>query len=226
MTLEKLRITPQSPSMLRPIEALFNPTTYAISKSVSWTPPRDANGRAIKTQNYLNAPTLSFSGGGTRQLSIDLFFDVTGTIDNGRSRDVRQETNQVVALTRIERVKPTPRPPTCEVSWGNAPPGSDFPFVGVVSSLTQRFTLFQRDGTPLRAELSLVFLEVLDPEADQRQTDPEMTTRIVQLGDTIGGIAAEMYRDPTNWRRIAEANDLDNPRELTIGTSLTIPSLR
>ncbi|MEC4811802.1 MAG: LysM peptidoglycan-binding domain-containing protein [Scytonema sp. PMC 1069.18] len=222
MTLAKLKIRPKSPSRLPSIEVLFNPTTYAITKSVNWTPPQDANGKSIKSQNYLNAPTLSFSGGGSRQLSLDLFFDVT----ESRSQDVREETNKIVALTRIEPIKPTPRPPTCEVSWGNAPPNSDFPFVGVVSSLTQKFTLFRRDGKPVRAELNVVFLELLDAEADQRQTDPEMTTRVVRLGDTLSSIAAEVYQDPTNWRMIAEANGLDNPRDLKIGTSLSIPSLR
>jgi hypothetical protein len=222
MTLAKLKIRPKSPSRLPSIEVLFNPTTYAITKSVNWTPPQDGNGKQIKSQNYLNAPTLSFSGGGSRQLSLDLFFDVT----ESRFQDVREETNKIVALTRIEPIKPTPRPPTCEVSWGNAPPNSDFPFVGVVSSLTQKFTLFRRDGKPVRAELNVVFLELLDAEADQRQTDPEMTTRVVRLGDTLTSIAAEVYQDPTNWRMIAEANGLDNPRDLKIGTSLSIPSLR
>jgi hypothetical protein len=222
MTLAKLKIRPKSPSKLKSIEVLFNPTTYSITKSVNWTQPQDSNCKPIKSQNYLNAPTLSFSGGGSRQLSLDLFFDVT----EGQFQDVREETNKIVALTRIEPIKPTPRPPTCEVSWGNAPPNSDFPFVGVVSSLTQKFTLFRRDGKPVRAELNVVFLELLDAEADQRQTDPEMTTRVVQLGDTLASIAAEVYQDPTNWRKIADANGLDNPRDLKIGTSLSIPSLR
>ncbi|KYC43637.1 peptidoglycan-binding protein LysM [Scytonema hofmannii PCC 7110] len=222
MTLAKLKIRPKSPSRLPSIEVLFNPTTYAITKSVNWTLPQDANGKSIKSQNYLNAPTLSFSGGGSRQLSLDLFFDVT----ESRFQDVREETNKIVALTRIEPIKPTPRPPTCEVSWGNARPNSDFPFVGVVSSLTQKFTLFRRDGKPVRAELNVVFLELLDAEADRRQTDPEMTTRVVRLGDTLSSIAAEVYQDPTNWRMIAEANGLDNPLDLKIGTSLSIPSLR
>ncbi len=226
MTLAKLKIKPKLPSQLPVIEALFNPTTYSITKSVNWTLPKDGNGKQIKSQNYLNAPTLSFSGGGSRQLSLELFFDVTESMSNGRQKDVREETNKIVALTRIEAIKSTPRPPTCEVSWGDAPPNSDFPFVGVVSHLTQKFTLFRHDGKPVRAELNVVFLELLDAEIDRRPTNSDMTTRVVRLGDSLSTIAGQVYQAPTNWRKIAEANGVDNPLALKIGTSLNIPSLR
>jgi nucleoid-associated protein YgaU len=56
-----------------------------------------------------------------------------------------------------------------------------------------------------------------------RQTDPELTTRMVKRGDTLSNIAAEVYRDAALWRLIAEANSLDDPRALEIGRRLTIP---
>ena len=68
-------------------------------------------------------------------------------------------------------------------------------------------------------------MEFLDPEKDKRQTDPEFTTRLVKRGDTVSSIAAEIYRDPGLWRRIAEANNLDDPRQLHIGLRLAIPKL-
>ena len=71
-------------------------------------------------------------------------------------------------------------------------------------------------------------MEFLDPELDQRKTDPELTTRIIKRGDTLSNIAAEVYRDPTLWRAIAEANRLSDPRNIDalIGQTLTIPKLR
>ena len=59
---------------------------------------------------------------------------------------------------------------------------------------------------------------------DQRETDPEFTTRLVKRGDSLSSIAAEVYRDPTLWRLIAEANGLDDPRHLPIGLRLELPS--
>lgn len=224
MALEKLKITPLAPSKLEEISVLFNPNSYSITKSVTWSLPQTQNGSCSKTQRQVNAPTLTFGGGGSRQLSLELFFDITEPID-GRPpvEDVRQETDKIVRLTRIERKRD--RPPTCKIAWGKALT-TDFPFIGVVSNLTQKFTLFKSDGTPVRANLTVVFVEFLAPKQDQHETDPEMTTRVVKQGDTLSSITAEVYRDPTLWRIIAEANHLDNPRQMEIGRMLTIPKVR
>ena len=225
MTLEKLRIVPQPPSRLPEIEVQFNPTAYSISKAVTWNPPENsAEGGQSKTQRVLNAPILTFGGGGSRQLTLELFFDVTELTRGRVVGDVREETNKIVALTRIERLEP-PRPPTCLIFWGTSPPNSDFPFRGVVSDLTQNFTLFKGDGKPVRANLGVTFTEFLDPDADRRQTDPELTTRVIKMGDTLSTIAAEVYRNPRLWRIIAEANKLDDPRNLEVGKRLTIPKM-
>ena len=223
MALEKLKIKPLPPSNLTEITALFNPNTYSITKSVTWSSTPSSNEANAQTERKKNAPTLTFGGGGSRQLTLELFFDVTEPIDNVEVADVREKTNQVVALTRIERK--LGRPPVCEISWGQAPTGSDFPFKGVVNQLTQRFTLFRSNGSPVRANLTVAFTEFLIPEDDQRETDPEFTTRLVKRGDSLSGIAAEVYHDPALWRLIAEANDLDDPRRLPIGLRLNIPKL-
>ncbi|MGK7884129.1 MAG: LysM peptidoglycan-binding domain-containing protein [Crocosphaera sp.] len=228
--LAKLTITPLEKQgeqynrlLNQTISVQFNPESYSVSKSVNWAPPDNANGQGNSTQRQVNAPTLEFKGGGSRQLSLELFFDLT---EPGLGEDVRQETNKIVALTRIERDEAHPR--VCEVAWGEAPVGSDFPFIGVITSLTQNFTLFKGDGKPLRANLSVSFLEFLAPLADKRQTDPELTTRIVKGGETLSSIAAQVYRNPKQWRIIAQANQLDDPRNLEpyIGRTLTIPKVR
>lgn len=223
MALEKLTIKPLPPSKLEAITALFNPNTYSITKTVSWSGATVTTGNDAKSDRKKNAPTLTFGGGASRQLNFELFFDVTEPIDDEEIEDVRELTNKVVALTRIER--DLGRPPACEISWGNAPTGSDFPFTGVVSSLTQKFVLFRADGKPVRATLTLALTEFLDPEKDQKETDPEFTTRLVRRGDSLSSIAAEVYRDPALWRLIAEANDLDDPRRLSVGLRLNIPKL-
>jgi nucleoid-associated protein YgaU len=214
--LEKLSIKPLPPSKLEAITALFNPNAYSITKTLSWS-------QNSSSDRKKNAPTLTFGGGASRQLNLELFFDVTEPVNDQEIEDVRELTNEVVALTRIER--DLGRPPACEISWGAAPAGSDFPFTGVVTSLTQKFVLFRADGKPVRATLTLAFMEFLDPEKDQRETDPEFTTRVVRRGDTLSSIAAEVYRDPSLWRLIAEANAIDDPRRIPAGLRLNIPKL-
>ncbi|MCC2869858.1 MAG: LysM peptidoglycan-binding domain-containing protein [Candidatus Accumulibacter phosphatis] len=226
MELSKLTITPLDKSgqsiTNKRFAVLFNPNTYSISKSVTWNSLSATGPTGARTNRMVNAPTLFFAGGGSRLLNLELFYDVTEPVNDLVSGDVRKETNKVVELTRIQ--KELQRPPAVEISWGAAPPAhSDFPFTGVLSNLVQRFTFFSSDGKPLRATLMVTVTEFLDPALDQRQTDPEFTTRRLKRGDTLSAIAAETYRDPAQWRLIAEANNLDDPRHLDVGRTLTIP---
>lgn len=228
MALEKLKIEPLAPSALAAFDVLFNPNSYSIVKPVTWTQQSvsgegiGAAATATATHRGLDAPPLEFGGGGSRTLTLQLFFDVTEGGADGRTTDVRAETNKIVALTRIERDQG--HPPVCRVSWGRAAPQNmDFPFDGVVTNLTQNFVLFRASGEPVRANLTVVFTEFIDPEQNKRETDPDLTTYLVKRGDTLSAIAAKLYRDPSQWRVIAAANGIDDPRHLRIGVRLAIP---
>ncbi len=220
---EKLKITPVD-SDYDPFYVLFNPNSYSISKTVNWDSANNSSESPNSTNSdrRTNAPALRFDGGESRQLTLELFYDVT---ENDDVKDVRMETNKIVSLTRIER--DMGRPPVCRVSWGNDETGrnSDFPFTGVVTSLNQNFTLFTFDGKPVRATLTVIFREYLDPETDKRETDPENSTWIIKRGDRLSYIAATVYKDPSLWRLIAEENELDDPRRLEVGRKLSIPKL-
>jgi hypothetical protein len=211
--LAKLTIEPKGGQV---IHVLFNPNSYAISKSVTWSAPQESGGKN-NTKIELNAPPLKFGGGGSRSLSMELFFDVT----EQAGKDVRDETDKIAKLTLIDRA--LKKPPPCKVSWGATK--GDFPFRGVVSSLTQKFTLFSSGGTPIRATLNVTFTEYLDPEDDKRETDPDYTVHIVKRGDTLSNVAAKMYGNPARWRAIAERNDIDDPIHLEIGQRLGIPDV-
>jgi len=217
MAIAKLKIFPER-DPIDPIKTeadgsitvAFNPTTYSISKSLSWSGPNDRR---------TNAPTLTFGGGGSRQLALELFFDSTEMPEP--ERDVRRQTDRIVRLTRILRHLDNPRPPICTLDWGGQT--VDFPFVGIVSSLEQHFLLFHPTGQPLRATLKVAFLEFLVLGDDQRKTDPELTTRVVRRGDSLASIAAQVYDDPSAWRAIARANRIENPLTIAPGTKLTLP---
>lgn len=239
--LAKLTITPLTQKFERSksIEVLFNPTSLSITKPVTWSEPQPPSTTPAATPSAtpaatrkLNAPEIVFGGGGSRTLTLELLFDVTEPVEIKGERktipDVRVLTNEIVQLTRIQRGKAQdePPPPVCLLEWGKPPIGSDFPFKGVITSLTQNFTLFRRNGCPVRATLSVQFREYLIPERDKKEIDPEFTTRVVVRGDTVSSIAAEMYRDPKQWRAIAEANRLDDPRQIQPGQRLNIPKLQ
>jgi nucleoid-associated protein YgaU len=54
---------------------------------------------------------------------------------------------------------------------------------------------------------------------------PGLGSHMVRDGDSLASIAFQHYRDPTRWRAIAEANDIDDPLHLKRGTTLSIPRL-
>jgi nucleoid-associated protein YgaU len=55
---------------------------------------------------------------------------------------------------------------------------------------------------------------------------PDRThSHVLQSGETLSSIAADYYRRPGDWRAIAEANTIEDPRRLTPGTFLTVPPL-
>lgn len=97
----------------------------------------------------------------------------------------------------------------------------------IVESVKQKFTLFSPEGLPLRATLSVTLREYKTLEeqlAQLNKTSPDRThAHVTQRGETLSGIAGQYYRRPGEWRPIADANDIEDPRRLTAGVFLTIP---
>ncbi len=125
--------------------------------------------------------------------------------------------------------------------WGRA---WDIPVV--VESVAERFERFTAGGTPQRSWMSLRLLRLTDeippadppslfapadiPEpADLPAEDPNWGVHELLGGDTGGKslwqIAANVYGDPSLWRLIARANDIDDPSSLAPGSLLRIPPL-
>jgi len=141
--------------------------------------------------------------------------------------DVSLETVKLWKLmeskTRTEgdRTEKTP-PPDVAFEWGV------FKFVSVVTNMTQKFTLFTKDGLPVRAEADITFTQHKDIN-DYKHQNPtsgggpiERVWR-VKAGDRLDTIAFAVYDDSTKWRLIAERNGIYNPLTLRPGTELSIP---
>lgn len=219
MGLEKLTITTEDGSS---IPALFNPEKYTISRGVQYA-EIDIPG--------LDAPVVQFIRGQSEKVTLELFFDTTdeGTVDP--VTDVRTLTSQVYGLMRV--LSDTHAPPRLIVTWGDG--GQLFNYGGmitpwcVIESISQELTLFSPAGVPLRAKLNVSFRDAwtIDEQLQETPRQSSDRTKLVQVkqGQTLSEIAWQQYQDPGQWRPIAEANDLDNPRLLTPGTVIKIPSL-
>jgi hypothetical protein len=199
------------------LTVLFNPKDLSFSKQNTWN--------AKKTPKQ-DTPELEFSGGGTASLKLQLFFDTF--IEKA---DVRKKyLNHLVEWTRVDpKLKDSTtkkgRPPEVRFQWGH------IIFDGVIQSLNQRLTLFlPENGVPVRAVVDLTLSETRDDKDFKKQnpTSGALAANrvwIVRDGDTLPWIAYCEYRDATEWRVVADANNLHEVRRLVPGTTLLIPNV-
>jgi hypothetical protein len=191
------------------IRVCFNPTEYQVDKSVPWS------AHAIKG---LDAPEMQFTLGDPRRLAMELLFD---TYEDGE--DVRKRYTQ--KIENLCAVKPQKkRPPRCQFLWGK------WAFDCFVESVSQRFTMFLEDGRPVRAIMRVTLVEALTAkEQRQRRGNPgpadRTKRRSVRQGENLALIAYQEYGDARQWRPIAEANDIDDPKVLKPGQLLVVPPL-
>jgi hypothetical protein len=216
MGLEKALIT--NTVTLDKIPVMFNPEEYTLNKDINY---------AQSAVPGLSGPILQFVSGNLQTLEMELFLDTHeehragSRVLNQAGEDVRNFTRKVTDLMAINR--DTHAPPVLVFSWGS------LSFTCVLARVSQRFIMFNPDGTPVRARLNVTFNEFLDVEREakeiSRQTADFTKFHVVGEGETLSGIAGKLYEDPTLWRPIAVANGIDDPRTLRVGQRLNIPSL-
>lgn len=239
-SLEKLtiRYDPHLPRSGRSIEALFNPAELSITRAVSYEQKQVAS--RLDAGDVYGVQRLRAIEPAT--LDIDLFFDTyearndsgswaraaaqlvtpLNPFQSGDSTPVTDLTDEVEKLAHPDRE--SHQPPLCSLTWGRF----DI-FVGLLTRLDQKFTMFLSDGTPVRATLSCTFVESRTKayfRATEMHSADVAKTRVVRRHDTLQSIAAEQYGDPAQWRAIAQANRIVNPRDLVPGRVLMIPKLR
>jgi nucleoid-associated protein YgaU len=211
-----------------PIVVQFNPTEFSLDKSAQI---------AEITIPGLDTPLLQFVRGQNERLTLDLFFDTT---ENGMGQGATSVTTLTDPFYELVKIVPkTHAPPICTFTWSDKFTGSDFTFYAgnqkrngfrcIVEGVKQKFTLFSPEGVPLRATLTVTLREykTLDDQLKQLNLhSPDRTqSHIVQQGETLASIAAEHYEKPEEWRNIADANDIEDPRRLVAGNFLTVPPI-
>lgn len=197
------------------VTCMFNPQEYTLTKQ---------NQYEAGSAKGVNVPKVKFKQGGAQGLRLQLFFD---TFAEGT--DVRQHTDQLWQMMMVSPDQRNQRnnksePPRVAFHWGS------FYFQAVITNISQRFTLFSKDGVPLRTTVDVTFQQVEDPEEQPRQNPtsgggPARKTYLVRAGDRLDWIAYQVYGDATHWRLIAQENGLVNPLRLKEGQQLLIPPL-
>lgn len=206
-------------------EVQFNPETLTVAFSNQVAGGDQAGGSAIQ-----------FNSKGTTKLTFDLMFDVTDPkIEqrfNGDNKpesrsDVRKISQLVMNFMQTERTGSGKKtrfvPPGIRFSWGT------FRFDGVVNSLNEKLDFFSEDGVPLRSTVGVsitkqdVDVNFNAPAADAQGNPNAGTAETAtpksndSMGDLLGG-------NPEQWQGEALANGIENPRDLAVGSPLSLGS--
>jgi hypothetical protein len=205
LTVEKAKIYIEDQG--EPIEVLFNPREYSISQQADY----GTSGNSGTEPQFNGFKFLPFN--------VSLFFDTYA-----EQVDVRDKfTDKIARLTEpIVEGTENNRPPECIFSWGS------FAIKGVIEKVDQKFTMFLKNGIPVRAEITITF----NPVAASREVNDLIWEAcrkhfIVKSGDRLDLIAHRMLKNPALWRKIATVNNITDPLEFPeddhIGTVIIIP---
>lgn len=202
----------------------FNPTEYSLSTG---------NQFAEIAIPGLDSPVLQFVRGQSETMSLELFFDTT---DDGTGADATSVTEKTDKFYRFIKIDPTTHAPAVyRLTWGEHFPNTSASYEGdainvfdcVVESVERKFTLFNSDGVPLRATmtLSLRQYKTLEEQLNELNLQSADHTRVhvVRQGETLPQIAYAAYENASQWRVIADHNNLLNPRQLSPGMVLELP---
>jgi nucleoid-associated protein YgaU len=232
--LEKLTIQAYSDagrtkSLGKPFEVPYNPESFSLRHENTYQQP-NAQG------NTAGQGTWSYSR--PKQLSVTLVLDGTNVDRMGAEARLGLPTvaQQITSFLTLcyHPVGKIHEPSYLRLHWGQALGG--FAVLGGdpeprfdcrLTSVDVRYIVFDRDGSPLHAELSAVFVEQLDPAMNatrQKFSSPDLThRRVVVDGDTLPLLCDEIYGSSSHYLRVAQANRLDDFRNLPPGQELIFP---
>jgi hypothetical protein len=197
----------------------FNPQTLKVTFS-----------NQVSGGDQSGGSSIQYVGSGTTRLSMELWFDVTVPDEKGKlpkGGDVRVLTKDVNYFMKVDKKKKKGKnkfiPPGVRFIWGT------FLFDGIMNSMDETLEFFSEDGKPQRARVSISltsqeiqFQQAPPPpaggKADAAGTQPQKQAR---TGDTLQNMAARDGKSE-DWKIIAAANNIENPRRLKPGTLLKL----
>ncbi|APR88505.1 hypothetical protein A7982_13854 [Minicystis rosea] len=200
-----------------PFEAMFNPASFSQRYAIAWGSKQGVGS---------SGPQLSYSRSEPRELSLTLVLDGTGVDSIGLFTLFRKSVKSRVKKFLKVAYKyngSIHEPNYLLVEWGS------LIFSCRLSSVDIKYTAFERDGTPLRAELDVKLIYDKAAKARAREegkTSPDLThSRIVRSGDTLPLMTKDIYGSSARYLDVARWNRLDDFRSLTPGQEILFPPL-
>lgn len=208
---------PSPSGEVRSIEVMFNPTTYTLKQTAAVTFAASV-GEPGGTANYTGTSEIT--------LGCELMFDAFKEL-NG---DVTGKINTILNWMRPTRPAgadsdTNAKPPLVKFNWGNSYLSN---FQGFITLANVTYKLFRKDGTPIRATVTLEIKGKIEGDPPTNPTSHAIGSRRVHAmteGDTLQSVAFHELGKPAHWRAIAEANGIDDPQRVAPGRKLLIPTV-
>lgn len=206
----------ESPQSFGSVKFMFNPYQYSLSLQHTF----QATGMGG------NDPKVEITGVGQQKLTLnDIWFDTYETLLD----DITTDMTNLLKLMEPVKVGDATNPAKADArkvkfTWGS------FSLECYISSITQTYVLFSKDGIPLRAKVNLTLVEYgtgsLPMQNPTSGGGPVERVWRVTSGDRLDTISAAVYKDATKWRMIATHNGIVNPLALRPGDELAIPQIK
>ncbi len=204
-------------------EAMFNPASFSQKYEIEYGRHQGLNSTNKRVDYARSKP---------RELNLKLVLDGTGVqeigiLTLGRQKSVSDRVKEFIDLT-FRMNGSIHEPNFLVVEWGGKDDGGLI-FSCRLASVDVAYTSFNRDGSPLRAELDVRLISDQDVKkrmAQENKSSPDLThSRIVKSGDTLPLLTKEVYGSSQYYLRVAQANNLDDFRNLTPGQEIFFPPL-
>lgn len=203
----------QLASLRGTIKFQFNPKELSIQKSAKW--------ERKSSRNSKKASPPEFKGADPCKLTLEMFFDASDT-ELGSVVQPVEELFSLCVPTDDSVANNKATPPLVQLNWG-----AIVSFPAFITSVQAKYTLFAQDGTPIRATCSVSMEEMPGDPPGQNPTSGALSAHAVHTvisGDSLASIAYQEYGDPSMWRPLAWANNIDDPMRLRIGATLIVPA--
>jgi len=191
--------------------AMFNPTTFNRKLEIEY-----ADGQGFGT----SSASKKFKKIKPQDYDLELLIDGTGA--SGPKKSVSDEVSTFMKVC-AEYNGEKHRPNYLLISW------AQLILKAVLTSMDVSYTMFDKDGTPLRAKITASFSGTVDDDLRSKQekpSSPDLThLRTVLEGDTLPIMTERIYGSSKYYLQVAQANQLNNFRDLKPGDKLFFPPI-
>lgn len=197
------------------MEVLVNPESYSQKITVKFS-EKQAPGTTAKLPKFSKIEP--------QKLDFELLFDSTGVI-NGVKDDTNGVESELAKFKKLvlEYKGDKHRPRFLSIYWGT------LKFDCCLETLDITYKLFRADGLPLRALAKVGFIGIMDDTkrvSKENSQSPDLThVRTVKEGDTLPLMSFQVYGDPKYYIEVANANGLNDFRNLKTGQKIKFPPI-